>query len=87
VGREKVGKKGVVRDSKDQAQAIASVVSAGLAQGWRYCDVTWSPLVGPAGNIEYLLWLSTESDRAEPTLAELKLLTQSARQALTSDVS
>ncbi|QQE65368.1 TlyA family rRNA (cytidine-2'-O)-methyltransferase [Leptolyngbya sp. BL0902] len=57
VGRDRIGKKGVVRDSKDHAAALASVLDAAMTLGWSYRGVTWSPLVGPAGNIEYLLWL------------------------------
>lgn len=58
VGRDRVGKKGVVRDPKDHADAIATVLTAALALGWGYRGLTWSPLPGPAGNIEYLLWLA-----------------------------
>ena len=58
VGRDRVGKKGVVRDSGDRAQAIASVLQAAKDCGWSYRGLTWSPLTGPAGNVEYLLWLS-----------------------------
>ncbi len=57
VGRSLVGKKGVVRDPQDQAMAILQVLQAAEALGWHYHGVTWSPLLGPAGNIEYLLWL------------------------------
>lgn len=74
VGREKVGKKGVVRDVKDQAEAIAQVLDAALEQGWGYCGLTWSPLLGPAGNIEYLLWLkmdATDSPLDRPTILQL----------------
>lgn len=86
VGRDRIGKKGVVRDPKDQAGAIATVLDCALELGWHYRGLTWSPLVGPAGNIEYLLWLSqsaiAEDVAAEatyPTLAELQTLTQQAR--------
>lgn len=85
VGREKVGKKGVVRDSGDQAGAIAAVLSSALELGWQYQDITWSPLVGPAGNIEYLLWLSTkDGTAAAPELGSLKTLAQTARKTLIS---
>jgi 23S rRNA (cytidine1920-2'-O)/16S rRNA (cytidine1409-2'-O)-methyltransferase len=57
VGRALVGKNGVVRDPQDQAMAIFQVLEAAQALGWHYYGVTWSPLLGPAGNIEYLLWL------------------------------
>lgn len=63
VGRERVGKKGVVRDSATQADAIFQVWKAATALGWQQRGLTWSPLLGPAGNIEYLLWLG--SDRQE----------------------
>lgn len=83
VGREKVGKKGVVRESRDQAEAIAHVMQAAQALGWHHRGLTWSPLLGPAGNIEYLLWLDMKSDRSAPELVELEQLAKTARQSLT----
>ncbi len=65
VGRERVGKKGVVRDSATQADAIFQVWKAARALGWEERGLTWSPLLGPAGNIEYLLWLG--GDRQQQT--------------------
>jgi 23S rRNA (cytidine1920-2'-O)/16S rRNA (cytidine1409-2'-O)-methyltransferase len=62
VGRERVGKKGVVRDMAAQADAIFQVLEAAVALGWEERGLTWSPLLGPAGNIEYLLWLGTDSE-------------------------
>lgn len=82
VGREKVGKKGVVRDAKDQAGAIAQVWQAASTLGWQYRGLTWSPIVGPAGNIEYLLWLGIESTMAPPDLEQIRQLTQQAQAAL-----
>lgn len=62
VGRERVGKKGVVRDSATQADAIFQVWKAARALGWQEWGLTWSPLLGPAGNIEYLLWLGIDRE-------------------------
>ncbi len=59
VGKEKVGKKGVVRNTKDRAEAILQVWQAASALGWHYQGLTTSPITGPAGNVEYLLWLDT----------------------------
>jgi 23S rRNA (cytidine1920-2'-O)/16S rRNA (cytidine1409-2'-O)-methyltransferase len=95
VGREKVGKKGVVRDPKDQAGAIAQVLAAAQTWGWHYANLTWSPLMGPAGNIEYLLWLRMETSETQkegdpgrsPSLQDLEHLTQSAREAFHLDSS
>lgn len=83
VGREKVGKKGVVRDVRDQAEAIAQVLDASLEQGWSYCGLTWSPLLGPAGNIEYLLWLKMGSPTLPPDRPTILQLTKDARADLT----
>jgi 23S rRNA (cytidine1920-2'-O)/16S rRNA (cytidine1409-2'-O)-methyltransferase len=82
VGKEKVGKKGVVRDAADQAGAIAQVLHAAQALGWQYVNLTWSPLVGPAGNIEYLLWLNMDSAAPFPEMIALKALAQAAQAAL-----
>jgi 23S rRNA (cytidine1920-2'-O)/16S rRNA (cytidine1409-2'-O)-methyltransferase len=86
VGREKVGKKGVVRETRDQAEAIDQVLQAAQALGWDYQGLTWSPLLGPAGNIEYLLWLSepqqSERDRSTLDIAALEQLTKAAQQSL-----
>lgn len=58
VGREAIGKNGVVRDAVAQAGAIEGVLNAAILLGWFAQGLTFSPLVGPAGNIEFLLWLS-----------------------------
>lgn len=71
VGRERVGKKGVVRDSATQADAIFQVWKAARALGWEERGLTWSPLLGPAGNIEYLLWLGIDREpEPEPRAIE-----------------
>ncbi len=83
VGREKIGKKGVVRDAKDQAIAIFQVNEAAERLGWQYQGLTWSDTVGPAGNIEYLLWLnSVEKSLSWPSLNELCEVTKEARRSL-----
>jgi 23S rRNA (cytidine1920-2'-O)/16S rRNA (cytidine1409-2'-O)-methyltransferase len=65
VGRDRVGKHGVVRDPNDQAMAILQVLQTAQDIGWTYQGVTWSPLLGPAGNIEYLLWLKAFGELQE----------------------
>lgn len=78
VGRDRVGKKGVVRDHKDQADAIAQVLQASQKLGWAYRGLTWSPVTGPAGNIEYLLWLGMDSPVPTLDLAAIQQITQLA---------
>lgn len=73
VGRERIGKKGVVRDMGDRALAIMQVWQAAQALGWKYWGLTVSPITGPAGNVEYLLWLKqTESPQPDLDLATIK---------------
>lgn len=82
VGKDRVGKNGVVREPIDQAAAIATVLEAAIAQGWGYAGLTWSPIVGPAGNIEFLLWLQINTQTSAPTTAELCTLAIEAQQHL-----
>lgn len=78
VGRSRVGKKGVVRDPDAQAEAIFQVLQTAQELGWQYCGLTWSPIQGPAGNIEYLLWLAMNSQTSAPDLKAIQQVTQSA---------
>ncbi|WP_013321652.1 TlyA family RNA methyltransferase [Gloeothece verrucosa] len=80
VGRERVGKKGVVRNAQDQAQAIFGVWQAAQGLGWSYGGISWSPITGPAGNIEYLLWLKMTSEKNCLSLEMIQELTEKALQ-------
>jgi 23S rRNA (cytidine1920-2'-O)/16S rRNA (cytidine1409-2'-O)-methyltransferase len=57
VGRERVGKGGVVRDSALREEAVRSVVAAAAQRGWGTRAVATSPLPGPSGNVEFFAWL------------------------------
>lgn len=70
VGRQRVGKGGVVRDPEAHGDAIAAVIEAAEVQQWHPAGLLASPLTGPAGNHEYLLWLVTPGATAqEPAVA------------------
>lgn len=56
-GRDKVGKKGVVRDQKVHEEVIDLVSSYAASIGFECLDLDYSPIKGPEGNIEYLLYL------------------------------
>jgi len=71
VGRSQVGKRGVVRDPTAQATAITQVLQTAQGQGWSCQGLTWSPLLGPAGNIEYLLWLHQGNPEIKPDIPEM----------------
>lgn len=56
-GREKVGKKGVVRDIGVHCEVIEKIQSFVLENGFSVLGLTFSPVKGPEGNIEYLIYL------------------------------
>lgn len=57
VGRERLGAKGVVRDPLHRAEAVVRVADVAAQLGWPPRGVVRSPLPGPAGNVEFFLWL------------------------------
>ena len=57
-GREQVGKKGVVRDAKVHQEVIEKVINFSLELGFKIKNLSFSPIKGPEGNIEFLLYLS-----------------------------
>lgn len=57
-GREKVGKHGVVKDMQTHREVIENIVFFSIENGLKIKDLTYSPIKGPEGNIEYLLYLS-----------------------------
>lgn len=59
-GREKVGKKGVVRDPSTHIEVIDKVINTALNLGLIPLGLTYSPITGPEGNIEYLIYLAND---------------------------
>lgn len=59
VGKEEVGKNGVVRDASKHKKAIEMCVGYAKENNLRILGLTWSPIRGPKGNIEYLLYLDS----------------------------
>lgn len=70
VGKDRVGPGGVVREPGLRAQVVRTVADAAFTLGLGVRGVTASPLPGPAGNIEYFLWLRSGA----PALDENELL-------------
>lgn len=66
-GREKVGKKGVVRDPKVHTEVVLRVMSFALELGFSLLALDYSPIKGPEGNIEYLIHLDWNQEEAAGT--------------------
>ena len=60
-GKEKVEKGGVVKDKKVHTEVIENVINFAKNLGYTINGLTFSSIKGPSGNIEYLVWLSTEN--------------------------
>ena len=71
-GREKVGKKGVVRDKKVHIEVIENVVSFTREIGFSVVGLDFSPIKGPEGNIEYLMYIS-KADGSESGIVEFNI--------------
>lgn len=72
-GREKVGKKGVVRDPEVHTEVIVKVASYAEEIGFVLLGLEFSPVKGPEGNIEYLLYLGNSEKKPESKEASLSV--------------
>ena len=70
-GREKVGKKGVVRDKNVHIEVIENVLGFTREFGFKVSEVTFSPIKGPEGNIEYLMHISKQGEDNEIKITEI----------------
>ena len=80
-GREKVGKKGVVREKSVHREVIEMVTDFVLANGFRVLNLDYSPVKGPEGNIEYLLHIRKE-DPVEYDKDQIKAVVEAAHAEL-----
>lgn len=85
-GREKVGKKGVVREKSTHMEVIEHIVAFSKENGFSVLGLTHSPIRGPEGNIEYLLYLRKPSEFETPEYlikdGEVKQLVETAHTTL-----
>ena len=74
-GREKVGKKGVVRDFSVHKEVIKLVINFALSLNFLIKGLTFSPVKGPEGNIEYLLYIQKKNEIMNETMID-KILSE-----------
>ena len=79
-GKEKVEKGGVVRDKKVHIEVIENVINFAKKLDYKINGLTFSSIKGPSGNIEYLIWLSTKSEKE--TTFDIKSIVDNAFQTL-----
>lgn len=83
-GRENVGKKGVVRDKKIHVQVIDKVIEYAKSIGFKILSLEFSPVKGPEGNIEYLLYLQNAGNEPveEETMVDSVLVVENSHNVL-----
>jgi 23S rRNA (cytidine1920-2'-O)/16S rRNA (cytidine1409-2'-O)-methyltransferase len=70
VGRERLGSGGVVRNPEHRVDAVLGVAESAGELGWGVAQVAASPLPGPAGNVEFFLWLRRDAPRVDRAAIE-----------------
>ncbi len=80
-GREKVGKKGVVRELSTHIEVVQMIVDYARANGFRTLHLSYSPIKGPEGNIEYLLHITKDESRENEEF-DIKALVEESHSAL-----
>lgn len=80
-GREKVGKKGVVRDQKVHVEVVEMIVDFARQIGFKTLDLSYSPIKGPEGNIEYLLYI-TKDQTKENKEFDIKAMVEESHRSL-----
>ena len=82
-GREQVGKKGVVRDRAVHEEVIEKIRCFALENGYSVLGLTYSPVKGPEGNIEYLIYLERSEEPVQnPQVPPARQVVEQSHQAL-----
>jgi len=82
-GKDKVGKKGVVREASTHMEVINKIIDFLKTNSLKVIGVDFSPITGPEGNIEYLVYFTKDPNYVEDfDLNEVKLLVEAAHSQL-----
>lgn len=81
-GRGQVGKKGVVRDEKVHFEVIDKVVGISRGLGFAVLGLSFSPVKGPEGNIEYLIYLGKNASDCGIGTEEIGAVVKASHEAL-----
>lgn len=77
-GREKVGKKGVVRDKAVHEEVIHKVIDFALETGFSILNLEYSPIKGPEGNIEYLVYIRKTEEGSMADTVDIHAVVEAA---------
>ena len=77
-GREKVGKKGVVREKSTHLEVIESVIAFAKSIGFGILNLEFSPIKGPEGNIEYLVHIEKSDEAIKEESVDIHAVVEAA---------
>ncbi len=81
-GREKVGKKGVVRDKEVHIEVIEKIYSFCIENGFLVHGIDYSPIKGPEGNIEYLIYIEKSDKKINCEHIDIKGIVEKSHEEL-----
>lgn len=81
-GREKVGKKGVVRDREVHEEVIEKVIGFAMENGFSIHNLEYSPIKGPEGNIEYLVYIEKDDNPKKEESVDIHGVVEAAHGSL-----
>lgn len=81
-GREKVGKKGVVRDMAVHLEVVEKIIDFSVQSGYRVRGLSFSPIRGPEGNIEYLIYLQKSEQAAVDADVQIQQTVEKSHESL-----
>ena len=81
-GREKVGKKGVVRDKSVHEEVVEKIINFALETGFSILNLEYSPIKGPEGNIEYLVYIEKDDNPKKEESVDIHEVVEAAHGSL-----
>lgn len=84
-GREKVGKKGVVRESSTHIEVIRNAIGFALQNHFSVRGLDYSPIKGPEGNIEFLIHVVHDGEQQAPGEEDIQSIVNAAHQSLNGE--
>lgn len=84
-GREKVGKKGVVRESSTHIEVIRNAIGFALQNHFSVRGLDYSPIKGPEGNIEFLIHVVHDGEQQAPGEEDIQSVVNAAHQSLNGE--
>lgn len=81
-GRDKVGKKGVVREIETHKEVVNNIINFAYETGYSVLNLSFSPIKGPEGNIEYLMYIQKSAESKIQSVDNTDFIVESSHELL-----